>query len=137
MVADPLRGEADVELAGKKYVLKLTLAAMRQAETKADTSWQMLINRAFSGELRIDDIAAIIWAGMIGSGVNDPPEYEAVAEMVFDEGLVKTNVIARDLMLLQAIGQARADDVSKILEGLGGKLEEATPATTGNGIGSE
>ncbi len=137
MVADPLRGEAEVELAGQKYVLKLTLAAMRQAETKANTGWQMLISRAFTGELRIDDIAAILWAGMIGSGAKDPPEYEAVAEMVFDEGLVKTNVIARDLMLLQAIGQARAGDVSKMLEGLGGKLEEATPNKTGNGIGSE
>jgi len=137
MVADPLRGEADVELGGKKYVLKLTLGAIRQAETKANTGWQMMISRAFTGELRIDDIAAIIWGGMIGSGVEDPPEYEAVAEMVFDEGLVKTNVITRDLLLLQAIGQARADDVSKMLEGLGGKLEEAKPKKTGNDSGSE
>lgn len=137
MVADPLRGEADVELDGKKYVLKLDLGAMRQAEVKANSSWQMLISRAFSGELRIDDISAIIWAGMVGSGVEDPPEYEAVAQMVFDEGLVKTNVIARDLMLLQAIGQVRADEVSKMMEGLGGKLKEAEPPVIGNNSGSE
>ncbi len=137
MVADPLRGEADVELSGTKYVLKLDLRAMRMAEIKANSSWQNLISRAFSGELRIDDIAAIIWGGMIGSGVDDPPDFEEVAEMVFAEGLVKTNVIARDLMLLQAIGQERADDVSKILEGLGGKTEKEIPKTPGNSSGPE
>ena len=137
MVADPLRGEADVELDGKTYILKLDLGAMRQAEIKADSSWQMLISRAFAGELRIDDISAIIWAGMIGSGIKDPPDYDAVAHLVFDEGLVKTNVIARDLMLLQAIGQVRADEVSKMLEGLGGKTEGETPQKTGSDSGSE
>lgn len=133
MVADPLRGEADITLAGKDYLLKLDLATIRQIEIMTGAGWQGLITRAFSGDLRLNDIAGVIWGGIIGGGSTDPPEFEEIAELVYAEGMVNTNMVVRELLTLQAIGQERAGEVAKMMEGLGGILqEEAEKTVTSN-----
>lgn len=125
MATDPLRGEAEIELGGKKYPLKLTLPAVQQMEIEASSSWQALINGAIAGELRIDHIAAVLWGGMIGAGLENPPSYSEVVAMVFDEGLIKTNPVVRDLMLLQAVGQKRAGEVAAMVEGMAAEVQDA------------
>ncbi len=116
MAVDEHSGEVDVLLAENRYTLKLTLGAIRKMELATDQGWQPLINHALNGELTIGEIAGVIWAGMIGSGCKDPPSYEEVCELIFAEGLIRTQPIARDLLLLQAVGSERWEKVEKSLE---------------------
>lgn len=103
MTANDLRGEAEVELGGETYRLKLTLDVIHRIENRTGVGWQALVTRAFAGELHLDDIAVILWAGIAVSYPAKEMDYECVADLVFAEGLIRITPAARNFILLQAV----------------------------------
>lgn len=127
------RGELWVEIKDQRYPLKLTLDAIRRAEVAASSSWQELTSRTFEGKLRLDDIAALVWAGMEGgrSANQAIPTLDEVLEFLYDEGIFSVNPVVRELVALQALGARHAED---FLRAVAEKEPEREPQTlTGTG----
>lgn len=58
---NPLRGELEVVLAGRTVRLRPTFAALVRAEAEAG-SLALLLERAAAGDVRLSDMAALLWA---------------------------------------------------------------------------
>ena len=112
-----LRAELEVDLCGKKYVLKLNLDAIRRVERITGAGWTTLVRRAFDGEMMIDDIAGVIWGGIFGYDPETDITFDDVVNMVYREGVIKTNPPVRELLLLQAIGADRESKIAGEVEG--------------------
>lgn len=100
--ANPLRGEAELRVAGERYRLRPTFAALISAEAELGPLFA-LVERAADGGLRLDELAALFW-----HCVDARPETltrEAVGEAVVGSGLVAAAPTLR--MLLMQILQGR------------------------------
>ena len=84
-MANPHRGEVEITLAGKTYVMRATFGAVVEIETKTGTGLVDLAERTYSGKPRLTDLTAVVWAGLRAAG--EPATYEKVGEMVMDEGI--------------------------------------------------
>lgn len=93
-MSNPLRAEASVELAGKRYVLRLTLQALAEIEAAfAVKGLDALGARLSGGNLGAQDLLALLGALIRGGG-------EAVANAD-----LASRIEARDLRaLIEAIG---------------------------------
>ena len=58
--ANPLRGEATLELAGKTMVLRPSFAALVAAEEELGPLFA-LVERAAAGQLKLSEMAALFW----------------------------------------------------------------------------
>jgi hypothetical protein len=120
-----LRGIVTAEFGEKTVKLKLTLDGIRRAEILSDSSWQKLIARSIEGNLRIDDMVAIWWAGQFGILGEECPSVAEVLDFVQDEGGLNINRVVRELMFLQAVGRKHTDEYLKDMEEQAAAEEEA------------
>jgi len=58
--ANPLRGEAEIEVAGVRRLLRPTFTALVAAEEEIGPLFAM-IERAGEGQLRLSELAALFW----------------------------------------------------------------------------
>lgn len=58
--ANPLRGEAELVIAGQPHVLRPTFSALVAAEEELGPLFA-LVDRAGSGQLRLGEMAALFW----------------------------------------------------------------------------
>jgi hypothetical protein len=58
--ANPLRGEATLEIAGKSYVMRPSFAALVCAEEELGSLFA-LVERAGEGNLRLNELAVLFW----------------------------------------------------------------------------
>lgn len=86
MPINPLRGEMDVELSGRRYRLVLTLGALAQLEQGSRLgSLSQLLQRMEQGDLRASDLIALLQAALAGGGQNLPRD--EVANLQHADGL--------------------------------------------------
>ena len=125
-----LRGIVSADFGEKTVRLKLTLDGIRRAEILADSSWQKLIARSIEGNLRIDDMVAIWWAGLFGILGEDTPSVNDVLDFVQDEGGLNINRVVRELMFLQAVGRKHTEEYQKDMDEKAAAEEEAKKKVT-------
>lgn len=100
--ANPLRGEATLEIAGTPHLLRPSFAALVAAEDELGPLLA-LVERAGSGALRLGEIAALFWHCLADRAA---VPREAVGEAVVQLGLAKATQPLR--VLLAQILQGRA-----------------------------
>ena len=81
--ANPLRGEAELVIAGQPHVLRPTFSALVAAEEELGPLFA-LVDRAGSGQLRLGEMAALFWHCLDG---RDGLTREQVGEAVAGQGL--------------------------------------------------
>lgn len=59
-VANSLRGEAEVTIAGQRHILRPTFAALVAAEEELGSLFAM-VDRAAEGQLRLTELATLFW----------------------------------------------------------------------------
>ncbi|MED5543733.1 gene transfer agent family protein [Novosphingobium decolorationis] len=92
--ANPLRGEATLEIAGHAHVLRPSFAALVAAEEELGPLYA-LVERAGEGQLRLGEVATLFWHCL------QPPTAvprEAVGEAVARLGLARCAVPLRTLL---------------------------------------
>ena len=125
-----LRGVVSAEFGTKKVKLKLTLDGIRRAEILSNSSWQKLIARGIEGDLRIDDMAAVWWAGLFGIlGEDAVPPFDEVMDFVLDEGGLNVNRCVRELLFLQAVGRKHTEEYQADMEAAAAEEEAKKKAT--------
>lgn len=68
-MANTIRGEIEVVLAGETYPLCLTLGALAELETALGSDDLVdVIERFQNGRIKTDDIITILWVGLKGGG---------------------------------------------------------------------
>ena len=84
-VANRHRGDVEIELAGRRFLLRPTFAAIAEIEERSGQGLIALARRLAAGDIRITDVATIVTAGLRAAG--EPAKRETVGEMVLDSGL--------------------------------------------------
>lgn len=84
---NPWRGEIELELQGRQFVLRPSFQAISQLEQTLGCGILCLVRRMQSGDVRLGDIVAIIEAGICGSGGSIDREW--LGETVLRHGLTK------------------------------------------------
>jgi hypothetical protein len=68
-MANPWRGEVELEVDGEARVMRLTLAALAELEARLESdSLVELIRRFETGTFRVRDLIALLTAGLNGGG---------------------------------------------------------------------
>lgn len=106
LVANPHRGEVELSLGGRRFVMRPSFAAIAEIETRSGQGLVGLARRLTAGDIRVSDFATVITAGLKAAG--EPARYEKVGEMVLDEG-VGTLAPAVGEFLRQAIAGGRTE----------------------------
>jgi len=94
-VANPMRGEASVRVAGEELVLRPSFGALVAAEEELGSLFA-LVERAAEGGLRLSEVAALFWHCL-----RDRPAgvtREALGEAVVERGLAAAMPAVRALM---------------------------------------
>lgn len=87
---NPVKGEVEITLAGKEFILRPTFEAMVEFEERAKTSTTKALQTILNQELSFILATAVIWAGIRGGWsdkTSNPPSYPAVGEMIRKTGL--------------------------------------------------
>lgn len=90
--ANPVRGEAALEVAGRTVVLRPTFAALVAAETELGPLFE-LVERAAGGGLTLSELAGLLWHCAI-----DPGDRAAFGEALVAGGLAAATPALRVLL---------------------------------------
>ena len=110
-MANPVKGEVPLEIGGKVYTFVLGTYGLAALERRMKMPWPKIFKRASDGEFGIDDVLAVVHAGLLKHhrGLTE----ENVADLIDAAGMESINA---------AIGEA---------------LKLIAPATTTGGEESE
>lgn len=103
-MAEALRNEVEIELAGEPRVMRATFSAIRAIEKDTGKGIVGIIQEAAGGRLSVTDIATIIYRGLGGNG-DTRLTYEQVGDAVVANGIEKPSVAAVEF-LMQALNGA-------------------------------
>ena len=106
MTANPYRGEATLEVAGIPRLLRPSFAALVAAEDELGPLFA-LVERAGAGQLRLAEMAALIWHCL---AVRDGLDRDAVGNAVLQLGLAEASKPLR--VLLGQILQGETGDTA-------------------------
>lgn len=84
-MSNSLRGEVEVDLMGRSWTMRPTLQAIRETEDRTGRGIAGTVRRFAQGEFGIDDVAAVLHAG-IKAAHSEAPSFAEVQGAVFDEG---------------------------------------------------
>lgn len=101
-VANPVRGEASLQLGGAEVVLRPSFAALVAAEQETGPLFD-LVERAASGRLGLGEVVALFWHCRVEASC--PLSREAFGEALAAAGLVALTPVLR--VLLRQILQGR------------------------------
>lgn len=93
-MANPLRGEADLEIGGTAYLLRPSFTALVAAEEELGPLFA-LVERAGAGQLRLAELAALFWHCLVR---RENLTREAVGEAVVTQGLAACAAPLRTLL---------------------------------------
>ena len=101
-LANPVRGEATMLVAGRPRVLRPTFSALVAAEEELGSLFA-LVERAGDGRLRLEELAALFWHCLAERG---EVSREAVGEAIVAEGLAASAKPLKSLLyqILQGAG---------------------------------
>lgn len=124
MTANPHRGEVEIELDGKRFVMRPTFQAIAEIEQQTGTGLIALLHRMTDGGLRVSDLAVIVAAGLRAAG--EPASRDKVGSLLLQDGLEKTLAPASQF-LMNAVTGGKAEATAKNAGGndAGGDAESA------------
>ena len=93
--ANPVRGEATLIVRGESHVLRPTFTALVAAEEELGPLFA-LVERASAGQLRLSELAALIWHCLANPGALTR---DGVGEAVAAQGLAAASVPLRALLV--------------------------------------
>ena len=101
-----LRGELELDLGGRVYVLRATWDAVRNMETLTKRPWGQTFKAAVNGELGADEMISVLYAcARAGEqDLADFPKYNQFAEAVYKRGLLTCMTAASRVLTLSAFG---------------------------------
>jgi hypothetical protein len=87
--ANSLRGEAELIVAGRRYLLRPSFAALVAAEAELGSLFA-LVERAAEGELTLAEITALLWHCLDPNDRSgDRPDQQSLGEAVIAMGLLE------------------------------------------------
>lgn len=113
-MTNPMKGEIQVELAGKQYKCRLTIDSIIQIETAVGAGIIKLAQRMSEGDVRITDMLSVLTPALRGGGNNLKPK--DVTKLIGEAGIVET-ASAVALVLTQTIAPEEAEDSEEEEEG--------------------
>ena len=117
-MANPHRGEVEIELGGETYILRPTFHALVEIEERLGEGIVALTSRLSRGDIRLKDVATILHAGMRAVRGTKVMPYEELGRLVVAHGFTST-----DLKIVEFLTGAFGDRVQEK------KAETETPAT--------
>ena len=82
---NPHRGEVEIQLGGKTYVMRPTFEAIVEAETRTGLGLVTMASKAAVADLSLSHFTWIIVSGLKASG--EDATYKTVGPMVFEAGI--------------------------------------------------
>ena len=101
-LANPVRGEAAILIAGRPRVLRPTFSALVAAEEELGSLFA-LVERAGEGRLRLEELAALFWHCLADRG---EVSRESVGDAIVAQGLAASSKPLKTLLyqILQGAG---------------------------------
>lgn len=134
-MANKQRGEEALKLLGKEYILRPTFEALCEIEDKLDISIPNLIGRFEAGNIRIRDLAVIIWAGVhgyVGDGFSEgqEPTIPQIGNALREHGLAEA--------MAQGVNEGRNPIIRFVERGImGDKTPEELKATNPDSVSGD
>jgi hypothetical protein len=97
-MANKLKGETTVNLAGKDYKARLTVNAIMQIEDSCDMGIIKLAQNMAEGDIRLSQIISVLLPALRGGG-NDLQQKDII-KIVQDAGIVKATAAVANLLAL-------------------------------------
>ena len=85
MTANPQRGEVEIELGGRRFVMRPSFQAIAEMEKQTGRGLIELLQSLSDGGLKVSELAAIITAGLKAAG--EPARYDKVGALLLEGGL--------------------------------------------------
>ena len=95
-MANPLKAQIDIRLAGNDYKVRLTIDAIIQIEEKLNCGILKLITRIADSDVRMKDLIGVLTPALRGGG-NDMTDKE-VKKIVGDAGIINTTKVVAELL---------------------------------------
>tara|TARA_R100000951_G_scaffold32405_1_gene27610 strand:+ start:1909 stop:2259 length:351 start_codon:yes stop_codon:yes gene_type:complete len=95
-MANPLKGEVNIQLAGKDYKCRLTIDAIMQIEDACNCGILKLATRMGEADIRMSEIINVLLPAMRGGG-NDLQRKDII-QIVQDAGIVKATTAVANLL---------------------------------------
>lgn len=96
-MANRLKGDIDIELGGKKLLLRPTFEGLIEIEDKAGTGLSQILHRFVNKEWSMKHVAAVIYGGLFHYG-EKAPSFEQVGKQIVAQGVSK--FLAPSVMLI-------------------------------------
>ena len=96
-MTNKVRGEIEVELAGKTWTMRPAFGALAEIEGRTGLGMAAVVKRFTEGVFGIDDLAAVIAAG-IRAAHDDAPDFESVKRAIVEEGFNEFAVVASEFL---------------------------------------
>ena len=110
--ANEFRGVVRIQFDEEEIALKLTLESIRLLESMTGIGWTKLVGKSLDGDLLLDEVISILWAGFYGANNNkEKLTTEECGDFVEKHGVINMTMAMRSLMAVQALGRKRAAEV--------------------------
>lgn len=95
-MANNLKGEQNIELAGKNYKCRLTIDAIMQIEDECNCGILKLATKMGEADIRMSEIINVLLPALRGGG-NDFQRKDVI-QIVQDAGIVKATTVVANLL---------------------------------------
>lgn len=109
-MAKALRGECEVELAGEKFTLRLSLGNLEELEGQLGIGIIKLANRFTSMDAKLSDARAVLRQGFVGAKIK--MSEERLAKLIEDTGFAAVQQAAALLLAVLTDKEGNADAVA-------------------------
>ena len=113
--ANKYKGEIKERLGDKERVFRLTFDSIVNIESRTGKSIMDITNEIALNKYSMKDIVVILHEGLISSGIK--LTQPAVGDMIMQTGLVKSSLIAANLLTTIFTGEDKEDDDSPLEQG--------------------
>lgn len=108
-MANKMRGELEIKLLDKTFVLKPDFNALCSMEEKSGLGLMGMANRVMEQNVSVKMLTAIIHCGIVGGGCSDYT-FEQVGSMVVKSGFNKVAPVAIKFLQGAMLGQKQAEE---------------------------
>ena len=113
--ANKYKGEIKERLGDKERVFRLTFDSIVNIESRTGKSIMDITNEIALNKYSMKDIVVVLHEGLISSGIK--LTQPAVGDMIMQTGLVKSSLIAANLLTTIFTGEDKEDDDSPLEQG--------------------
>ena len=123
-IANKYKGEIKQRLGDKERVFRLTFDSIVNIESRTGKSIMDITNEIALNKYSMKDIVVVLHEGLISSGIK--LTQPAVGDMIMQTGLVKSSLIAANILTTIFTGEDKEDDDSPLEQGE--NAQKATPS---------